>query len=172
MLPPFHQIGDPEGDFYALAFCEGEYVSPSGSTREEASLVLYYSPSEDFTDFSFHICARDGRLIAYSRGIDKHDTLEFALWSAWYNYGLAPHQWRLYPAESMERYWSGVSDASQSKYMLMRTKFCSLLYHVRLKAHSKVKPLFEPSRRESTGSPFDPTPENEEIFRAACEDVE
>ncbi|HWT03939.1 MAG TPA: hypothetical protein VN256_27065 [Pyrinomonadaceae bacterium] len=169
--PPFHLKGDPDGDFYALAFCEGTYVSPTGNTREDGFLVLYHSPSPEFTRLSIHTCTRDGRALSYSRGIDRHDTPEFALLKAWYEYRLPPHGWRLYPAEVARRHWEEAGEAHEESYRAMRKMFCSILYHLVLQAWSeqqwKVEPLFYPSAGQEMSDPFEPTRENEELFQSS-----
>ena len=174
--PPFHLRGEADGDFYALAFCEGTYVSPTGKTREEGFLVLYYSPSPEFTRLSLHTCTRDGRALSYSRGTDRHDTPEFALLEAWYEYRLAPHDWRLYPAEVALRHWEQAAERHEESYRTMRKHFFSILYHLRLHAWAqqtgKVKPLFYPSEGPEMSNPFEPNPENEELFQSAFDGEE
>jgi hypothetical protein len=169
MHPPFHLTGDPSGDFYALAYVDGTYSSPSGSTREEGFLVMYFSPSPDFTHLSFRTCTRAGRMLSYSRGNDRLNTLEFALITASYEYDVPSHAWQLFPVDLANDYWK-VNDAHAIAYAAMRKQLCSVLYFVRMRAWSKktVPSLFTPIATE-VANPMDPTPENEEIFRSAFE---
>ena len=167
MYPPFHTSGDPVGDFYALAFCEGTYVSPSGSTREDGFLVLYFSPTPEFTRLSYQTCTVDGRPLSYARGNDEHDTVEFALLRAWYEYRLPPHGWKLYPAAHAARELRAAVQDHMEGYARMRRALAGVLYPLRLaewlRQSGNVQPLFYPRAVQLT-NPLDPTPENEEFF--------
>jgi hypothetical protein len=172
--PPFRVQGDPEGDFFALAFVEGTYVSPTGATREEGFLVLRFSPTPEFTRLSLHTCTRAGQPLAYSRGVDRHDTPEFVLLEAWYEYRLPPHAWALYPIEAARAWWAGASRAHEPAYWAARKGLSSVLYHMRAFGWSRhlqqVQPLFFPAEGRSVSSPFDPSPENEELLRSVVDD--
>jgi hypothetical protein len=174
--PPFHRTGEPHGDFYALVFSEGTYVSPTGTTREDGFLVLYYSPMPEFTRLSFSTCTRSGQLLSYSRGIDRHDTPEFALLKAWYDYLLPPHRWKLYPADVAQLYWADAAGDHEASYTAMRRSLSSILYHLRWQAWSQqnpnLAPLFYPSAEGSLTNPLDPGPENEELFRSVLDGAE
>ena len=77
--PPFHQTGDPDGHFFALAFARGRYVSPSGSANLPASLVLYFSNSADFAPFSLATVSSDGQWLSSHTGDRFLRTVEYAL---------------------------------------------------------------------------------------------
>jgi hypothetical protein len=106
-------------------------------------------------------------MLSYSRGNDQHDSLEFALITAWYNNDVPPHAWHLFPADQADNYWKD-NGTHESAYAAMRKLLCSVLYFTRMKAWSRktVAPLFKPIASE-IANPMDPTPENEEIFRSA-----
>jgi hypothetical protein len=178
-FPKFHSKGSPRGDFYSLAFVKGLYVPPSEKTKDDSFLILNYSPSKDFTRFSFAIDSADGRLHAYKRGNDTHDSIETALITAWYEYEVPPHLWALFPKSEVNRAKFGNKQKHPKQYWDARKQFCSLLYHFRLAAWFKtqecatklqfkhpLKPLFRFKTIPRVSDPIKPNPENEEILQA------
>lgn len=179
-FPQFHSTGSPSGDFYALAFVNGVYVPPSEKTKDDAFLVLNYSPSKDFTRFSFAIDSLDGRLHAYKRGIDTHDSIETALLTAWYEYEVPPHFWSLFPRKQVGAAKFGDKRKHPRHYWDARRQLCALLYHFRLAAWFKTaecaaqfefkhppKPLFRFKQIPCVPDPMASNLENEEIGAAA-----
>ena len=172
-LPRFYHRGDPDGDFYALAYCAGTYTSPTGSTREAAFLVLSFSPSPEFSPLSFHTETHDGRILSYSRGSDDDASPALALLSAWYEYELPPHAWTLYPAAVAVDWLRGATESHDQLYGTVRRGIAKMLYQLRLRTwleHSgKVRPLFVPLD-VGMKNPLEQTPENEELFSTAFGD--
>ncbi len=129
-FPVFHSKGTPRGDFYVLSFVEGLYVPSSDKVQKEAFLLVNFSPSNEFTRFSYEICALDGRMMAYIRGNDCHDSLEAVLLIAWYRYEMPPHLWSLFPKSNINV--SSFKNGRHAKqYAEARLEFCALLYHLR-----------------------------------------
>ena len=181
-IPQFHSKGSPRGDFYALAFVKGIYVPPSEKTKDDALLILNYSPSKDFTRFSFAIDSVDGRLHAYRRGIDILDSIETALLNAWYEYDVPPHLWSLFPKQRISTARFASKSKHSKQYWDARRQLCSLLYHFRIAAWFKteecaaklqfdgpVKSLFRFKDVPRISDPMEPNPENEEIGQAVVE---
>jgi hypothetical protein len=179
VLPQFHSIGSPRGDFYVLAFVRGLYV-PSARTKDEAFLVLNYSPAKAFTKFSFVIISPDGELRAYKRGLNEHDSIESALLTAWYEYNVAPHFWLPFPKSEATQQILKSKHAKQ--YSEVKGQFCSLLEHFRMAAWSKtaeyakrfelkhpVQPMFRFKKMPTAPNPLELNTENEEIANSAFE---
>lgn len=134
--PPFHTKGRPEGDFYALAYVVGEYIPQKG---EEAFYVLSWSPSESFTRFSFSTARlADGSPLAYHRGTDDLDTLEFSILRASEDERVPPYSWRLYPAEHIDES-AFASDGVRDEYAEVPTRLCLILWCVRRYAWSNAQ---------------------------------
>ena len=180
LLPRFHSEGSPKGDFYVLAFVKGLYVPPSEKTKDEAFLILNYSPTKAFTKFSFAIKSFDHRLRAYTRGINEHDTLEAALLTAWYEYKVAPHFWTPFPGQNLVKSNFGNKRKHAQLYSETRAQFCSLLQHFRHFAWSQsegfvkrfglkrpMKSLFRFKDIPTISDPLELNVENEEISQAA-----
>jgi hypothetical protein len=169
-LPVFHRRGDPDGDFYALAYCAGTYTSPTGSTRTDGYLVLSFSPSPDFSRLSFHTETSDGGMLSYSRGSDDDPSPAVALVTAWYAYQLPPHAWKLYPPAAADEALVNAQPSHRAGYADTRRLFAKLLYQLRGRAwfeqKGNVRPLFAPAD-VSIPDPLTPTPENEDVFRVA-----
>jgi len=177
-FPQFHSRGTPRGDFYALAFVKGLYVPPTEKTKDDAFLILNYSPSKHFTRFSFAIDSVKRDLHAYRRGTDTHDSIEFALLTAWYEYEMPPHLWTLFPKNqvSLARF---AKRKHSKQYQEARRQLCAQLYHFRLAAWFKteecarkmefdgpVKSLFRFKSVPRVPDPMAPNAENEEIGKA------
>ena len=178
-LPQFHSKGSPRGDFYVLAFVRGLYV-PSAKTKDEAFLVLNYSPAKAFTKFSFAIISPDQSLRAYKRGIDEHDAMATAFLTAWYEYNVAPHFWIPFPKSEAAR--QIVKSEHAKQYSEVKGQFCSLLEHFRMAAWSKtaeyakrfelkhaVQPMFRFKEKPLIPNPLELNAENEEITNSSFE---
>jgi hypothetical protein len=141
-IPPFHTRGDPQGDFYAVAFVPGSYIPPSARSETDAFYVLNFSPSEGFTKFSHYTVSIEGRYLAYHRGVDELDTLEHAILDAWYHEHVPPHAWRLFPADTIEEDAFHGDAAVRSAYDLARRRLARILWRARACANTSVEPLF------------------------------
>jgi hypothetical protein len=182
--PQFHSKGNPRGDFYALAFIKGLYVPPSEKTKDDAFLILNYSPSKAFTRFSFAIDSLDGRLHAYKRGSDTRDAIESALLEAWYEYEAPPHLWSLYPKDLASKAIFANKTKHPRRYWEARSQLCMALAGCRHHAWFKteecvaqfqlrgpVKPLFRFKDAPRIQNPMEPNAENEEILAAVMNEA-
>jgi hypothetical protein len=171
MNPPFHQTGDPDGHFFALAVARGRYVSPSGATNMPAFLVLYFSSSADFAPFSFMTVSDEGASLGYSRGDDFLRTVEYALLRASETEAVPVGAWTLYPR-------AGIDDQAfpdghtRDAYWESRRRLCMVLYPGRVRASlaeqiGAVAPLFrcEGIPRHSG----DGQPDTDEIWETVTE---
>ena len=148
-IPRFHSIGDDDGHFYAVAYVVGSYVPPSGRSKNDAFLVLDFSPSKAFTRFSFSTVSPEGDLFRYTRGLDQLDSAEYALLHAWRDERVPMHAWRLFPSASIEADAFG-DDTACSAYEAARSRVALILYHARrqvwLKSQLKVDPMVSSER--------------------------
>src|SRR5437879_3804226 len=96
IIPPFNDAGEGGAEFCCLAFAPVRY-RPTRQPEFPAALGIYFCTHKDFTLFSRHSFAADGRSLSYTRGDDKHDTLEFLLLSALLEDSVHPAAWRLFP---------------------------------------------------------------------------
>ena len=165
-IPRFHFIGDDDGQFYAVAYVVGSHVAPSGGSKNDAFLVLYFSPSEGFTRFSFCTVSPEGDLLRYTRGLDQLDSAEYALLHAWRDEQVPMHGWHLFPSASIEIN-AFRDDIAHGAYETARSRVALILYQARcqvwLKSKLKVEPMFQPS--ESDFPPMADSPDDEEISR-------
>src|SRR5688500_1249576 len=100
-IPPFHSLGEDDGHFYALAYVPGVYVA-SGRMNDEAFFVLNFSPSKNFTRFSYSTVSPEGRLFQYSRGTDEVNSVEYIMIRAWCEERVPLHAWHFFPAAAIE----------------------------------------------------------------------
>jgi hypothetical protein len=179
MLPTFHTKGRPRGDFYVMALAKGLYA-PSEKSQCDAFLVLNFSPSKNFTRFSFAIESTDRNLRAYKRGIDENDTMEAAFLTAWYDYEVPVHLWTLYPGKHINAESFGNRQTHHREYFKNREQLCFLLRQFRLSAWYKtdefakqinskfpLKPLFAFKKTPSVPNPRKLNDENKEIADGA-----
>jgi len=180
-LPDFHSEGSPRGDFYALAFAKGLYVSPSEKMKDAAFLILNYSPTKGFTRFSFQIVSVSGQLCEYRSGEERHDSIEVALLTAWYEYELPPHLWALFPKSELSLASFRTNRTHEEQHWRARRELGALLYQFRTAAWFKTqecaeqyqfagppKPLFRLNTVPIVPNPLKPTAENEEIGEAVA----
>src|SRR5688572_2435220 len=170
-LPPFHHTGDPGGEFFALAFSHGRYVSPSGTLNTPAFLVLYFSNSAELAPFSLRTVSTEGEPLAGHRGDDLVRTVEYALLRASEAERVPVGAWTLYPRTTVEDY--AFPDAStREAYWEGRRRLCVMLYRARVVAavaaqFGAIEPMFRYDgavRLESDGGP-----DNEEIWATVVE---
>jgi hypothetical protein len=124
IVPPFHDEGEGGAQFCCLAFAPVKYQM-TRQPEVPAALGIYFCSHADFTRFSRHIFAEDGRSLSYTGGDDTHDTLEFLFLSALLDESVHPAAWRLFPRVQIPATFH--SDAYQDA----RRKLCRLLYHFR-----------------------------------------
>ena len=177
-IPRFHSIGEDDdgnivGDFYAVAFVIGSYA-PSDHYHGEAFHVLKFSPSKNFTRFSFETVSPDGRAFAYTRGVDQLDSPEYALLCAYRKEQVPLHAWRLFPAASIDEATFHGDVKVRSDYEAARCRVAQIFYrertHVWLSAQYPVNPRFRASEPDFP-QPMVSTPEYEEISRYVVDTV-
>jgi hypothetical protein len=164
--PPFHQTGDPDGHFFALAFSRGRYVSPSGTLNTPAFLVLYFSNSAYFAPFSFMTVSSEGACLSGSRGDDFLRTVEYALLHASETERVPVGAWTLYPRANIADN-TFPDGQTREAYWESRRRLCMVLYPARMRASGAaqlgaIAPLFryEGTARHSSDGEQD----NEEIW--------
>jgi hypothetical protein len=171
-IPRFHSIGEDDtgqktGDFYALAFVIGSYA-PTERSHAEAFHVLTFSPSKEFTRFSFETVSPDGHLFAYARGIDQLDSPEYALLFAFRKEQVPMHAWRLFPASSIDEATFHGDAKARSDYEAARSRVAQILYYERAhalwSAKFPAKPRFYASEADYP-PPMTNTPEYQEISK-------
>src|SRR5436305_12333595 len=122
--PQFMDSGEDGAGFYCLAFAPVKYC-PTKAPEFPAALGIYFCAHLDFTRFSWISFAEDGRHLAYTRGNDRHDTLEFLLLSAFLESSIHPAVWRLFPRAQIP------ADFRSDQYDSARCELCRLLFHFR-----------------------------------------
>lgn len=169
ITPPFNDAGEGGAEFWCLAFAPVNYRQ----TRKPAlpaALGIYFCSHKNFTRFSRHSFAEGGHGLSYTRGDDRHDTLEFLLLSALLEDSVHPAGWRLFPRIQIP------SGFHSDEYEDARRNLCRLLYHfrshemaARLTADMPHQPLMvfdDTAGRVAFGDYKD---EDEEIERAIIE---
>ncbi len=141
-IPRFHSLGENDGHFYAVAYVFGNYVPPTAPQNGEAFFVLDFSPSKNFSRFSFSTVSPDGHMFAYTRGSDDIETVEYALLRAWQNSGVPPHAWRLFPSASVVKSDFGGDASARSAYEDARRRAALVFYAARMKQKFPAKPMF------------------------------
>jgi hypothetical protein len=124
IVPPFNDAGEGGAEFCCLAFAPVLYRT-TRQPRFPAALGIYFCAHKDFTRFSRLSFAADGRSLAYTRGDDNHDTLEFLLLVSLLEDSVHPAMWRLFPRASIP------TSFQSPDYDAARQKLCQLLYHFR-----------------------------------------
>ncbi|MDR2876056.1 MAG: hypothetical protein LBV44_09045 [Methylobacillus sp.] len=165
----FHQAGEDDGHFYALACCACGYQPRDTSTP--SNLVMYFSPSANFSRFSFQCWDHEGRSQMYHRDPDYSPTPEAALLDMWVQEGVPAYAWRLFPLGRCNDFQSA---EHQQKYAAARKELCAALYGLRIKAWAQrclnVKPLIQPPPEGySPADAYAESDENSEILNAALE---
>ena len=170
-VPPFHETGDPDGHFFALAFSRGRYVSPSGTMNTPAFLVLYFSNSVDFAPFSCMTVSSEGQCISYRRGDDFLRTVEYAILRASETEGVRAAAWTLYPRAHVEDH-AFPDGRTLEAYWESRRRLCMVLYPARVAASVEAQCGKIASRFRQDGiarHPGDGDPDNEEIWETVQE---
>jgi len=124
IIPPFNDAGEGGAVFCCLAFAPVKY-RPTRQPEFPAALGIYFCEHKDFTRFSRLSFAADGRGLSYTRGDERHDTLEFLLLAALLESSVHPAMWRLFPRAEMP------ADFHSDGYEDARRKLCLLLYNFR-----------------------------------------
>lgn len=134
-------------------------------------MILRWSPTPGFTKFTYETVKRvDGTYLAYSRGTDECDSLEFALLRGDADKRIPPYCWRLYPEPEIAEH-SFRNDWHRAEYEMVRRQLCFILHQLRTFAWSNPDPEYkvDPLFRLTTTDPPNPnesTRENAEIHRA------
>jgi hypothetical protein len=109
--------------------------------RFPAALGIYFCSHKDFTRFSRLSFAADGRHLSYTRGNEKHDTLEFMFLLTLLDESIHPAVWRLFPRTGIPvNFHSG-------EYEAARRHVCRLLLHFRSKEMAKKFYVDSPNDR-------------------------
>jgi hypothetical protein len=124
IIPPFNDAGEGGAEFCCLAFAPVKY-RPTSQPEFSAALGIYFCAHKDFARFSRLSFAADGHSLSYTRGNDRHDTLEFLLLSALLEDSVHPAVWRLFPRARIP------TGFDSHEYEEARRKLCRLLYHFR-----------------------------------------
>jgi hypothetical protein len=167
-IPRFHSLGENDGHFYAVAYVLGSYVPPPGRSEGEALYVLNFSPSKNFTRFSFETVSPEGHLFSYTRGLDDLNTAEYALLCAWREERIPLHAWWLFPSSSIDEAAFNGDAKARSDYEAARCRVALMLDHARAHVWIKAKFPTEPMFRFSEADfpqPMADTPEYREISK-------
>src|SRR6516162_4877611 len=124
IIPAFKDEGENGAEFYCLAFVQVKYRQ-TRAPRLLAALGIYFCAHQDFTRFSRISFAADGHSLSYTRGDDRHDTLEFVLLKTFLESCIHPACWRLFPRAQMP------ANFHSAQYDEARRAMCLLLYHFR-----------------------------------------
>lgn len=165
--PPYLADGEEDTRFYALANCMGLYHQTAGKVL--ADMTVYFSPSPNWTRFSYRAFDNDGRQLLYHAG-PQSSSADGMLIDAWSSFDIPPYAWSLVPRPSDALF---AAPEERQGYLAARAEFCRAIYGPRVRAWTfremNAQPLFSPS--DSGYVPVDPfkaTPENEEIMRTAA----
>jgi hypothetical protein len=166
---PFHTESEDDGHFYALATCDGLYVSTRA--REPATIALFFSPSQHFSRFSFQIYTHTGEWRMYHAGPDHSPSADAALLEAWVSFGVPAHAWSLFPRDAVAKF---AEPEHQPVYVEARSELCRALYGPRMKVSSQqqlgVTPFFDPPEGGYVvPDAFKPSAENEELLESMVE---
>jgi len=131
VIPPFHVEGDDEGHFYALATVQALFRT----SREPipSTVVLYYSPSPEFSRYSIQSFDADAHANLYSRGPDYSETVEAALIDFWECHDLPAWAWTLFPASATGEFAQAEHAVA---YAQARAGFVRALYGPRMRRHT------------------------------------
>jgi hypothetical protein len=124
VIPPFNDAGDGGAEFCCLAFAPIRYRQ-TRKPELPAALGIYFCSHKDFTRFSSICFGADGQLLAYTRGNDRHDLLEFVMLSALLQNSIHPAVWRLFPQSKIP------TGFRSEQYEAARRSLCSLLFYFR-----------------------------------------
>jgi hypothetical protein len=167
-IPRFHSVSKDDGHFYAVAYVFGSYVTPSGRSEGDAFHVLDFSPTPNFSRFSFSTVSPESHNFGYKRGSDDIDTAEYALLCAWQEEGVPPYAWLLFPSAAVvESDFNGDAEA-RSAYEAARRRVALMLYfargHRRIKTKYPAEPMFRLSEADLPAGPMN-SAESEEISK-------
>jgi hypothetical protein len=167
--PQFHLEQEEGGHFYALAWC------PAMAPEEppvEVQLTLYFSPSPDFSRFSFFAHDGTGHCLLYHRGPDHSPTVDAALLNAWVGFGVPAFSWHLVALPDENPF---VEPMHETGYRGARHELCRSLHGIRMTAWTNKELGSEPFILPPAGGfqpvdAFAANDENAEFLRAAVED--
>ena len=165
----FHDIGEDDGHFYVLAFCECGYQPRDQATP--SCLALYFSPSQAFSRFSFQCWTLEGQSQMYHRGPDYSSTPEATLLDIWVLENVPAYVWHLFPQEKCTDFYS---PEHKAEYYQARKELCAALYGLRMKAWCQksmsIDSLIQPPLGGyQPADTFEETAENSEFIQAAVE---
>jgi hypothetical protein len=166
---PFHLEQEEGGHFYAVAWCAA--TVPKDPPRE-VRLTLYFSPSPDFSRFSFFAHDEGGECWLYHRGPDHSPTVDAALLNAWVTLGVPAFAWHLCAPSPRNAF---VEPIHETGYRGARYELCRSLHGIRISAWSNRELETPPLILPPTGGfqpvdAFESTDENAELLGAAIEE--
>jgi hypothetical protein len=166
---PFHLEQEEGGNFYAVAWCAA--LVPEGPPRE-VRLTLYFSPSPNFSRFSFFAHDRGGGCWLYHRGPEHSPTVDAALLNAWVTLGVPAYAWHLVAQPTANAF---VEPIHETGYRGARYELCRSLHGIRMTAWTNkdlgAAPLIVPPPGGfQPVDAFESTDENAELLGAAIEE--
>jgi hypothetical protein len=102
LTTPFHVEGHDSGHFYALATIEALFRT-SGEPIP-CTVVLYFSPSPEYSRYSIQSFDAQGHAHHYARGSDDCDAVDDALLDLWEGMELPAWAWRPVPTTGTEAF--------------------------------------------------------------------
>jgi hypothetical protein len=166
---PFHLEQEEGGHFYALAWCAA--MAPQDAPRE-VRLTLYFSPSPDFSRFSFFAHDGAGACWVYHRGPEHSPTVDAALLNAWVTLAVPAFAWRLFPMPTGDAFAEPVHATG---YRAARYELCRSLHGIRVTAWSGKELASPPLILPPLGGfqpvdAFESSDENAELLGAAVDE--
>ena len=171
-VPPFHSVGEDNGNFYAVAFVPGFYVTPSGKSRDTAFFVLRFSPSQNYTRFSVSTVSPTGNLFHYSRGDEVLDSAEYTMLQAERAERVPLHAWQFFPSAAIDA--AAFPDkCARLAYEAARRRVAHIIFNARFYLWGQTQyppcPLFQVDETV-TPEPMASTPEFEDITQCMTDD--
>lgn len=166
-FPPGDESQGETGHFYALATTTGTYRSPSGN-EQAAELVIYFSPSKDFSRFSLYAFNDEGRCVVYHRGPDYTPSAEAMLMElSLPNFGVPPYVWSLVSITECTGFFCSEHEQAYKKARHELSRALFSIRHHSFPSYGPVEPFFVPAGQWLPVNPNEPTEENSEIFHSA-----
>jgi hypothetical protein len=119
-------------------------MAPQGPLRE-VRLTLYFSPTPNFSRFSFFAHDDGGHCWLYHRGPEHSPTVDAALLNAWVTLGVPAYAWRLSVLPAANAF---VEPVHETGYRAARFELCRALHGIRMAAWTEhdleTEPLLMP----------------------------
>jgi hypothetical protein len=165
----FHLEREKGGHFYALAWCTAIVPEDPGV---EVRLIIYFSPTPNFSRFSFFAFDEEGECWLDHRGPEHSPTVDAVLLNAWVTMGVPAFAWHLAPVPPANPF---PEPSHETGYRGARYELCRSLHGVRMTAWTSKDlgspPLILPPRGGfEPVDAFAATDENAELLGAAMEE--